>query len=127
MLNVPLIGLFTRVLSVPFWALVPLIAVISAVGVYAIHSTTFDLLLMVLFGVFGYLLRKMHFPMSALILGFVLGEMLEQNLRRALSISDGAIGILWSGPIAISLWGLAAFILLAPPLWRRLVRRPVLA
>ncbi|RAS17598.1 putative tricarboxylic transport membrane protein [Microvirgula sp. AG722] len=126
-LNVPLIGLFTRVLSVPFWALVPLIAVISAVGVYAIHSTTFDLLLMVLFGVFGYLLRKMHFPMSALILGFVLGEMLEQNLRRALSISDGAIGILWSGPIAISLWGLAAVILLAPPLWRRLVRRPVLA
>ncbi|MEX0631613.1 hypothetical protein M8494_04035 [Serratia ureilytica] len=58
------------------------------------HSTTFDLLLMVGLGVFGYILRKMHFPMSPLILGFVLGEMLEQNLRRALSISNGEFGIL---------------------------------
>ena len=82
-MNLPLVGLFTRMLTIPLWFLVPAIAAVSAVGVYAVHSTTFDLLLMVGLGVFGYILRKMHFPMSPLILGFVLGEMLEQNLRRA--------------------------------------------
>ncbi|WP_204319247.1 tripartite tricarboxylate transporter permease, partial [Escherichia coli] len=82
-----------RMLTIPLWFLVPAIAAVSAVGVYAVHSTTFDLLLMVGLGLFGYILRKMHFPMSPLILGFVLGEMLEQNLRRALSISNGEFGI----------------------------------
>ena len=66
-MNIPLIGLFTRMLTIPLWFLVPAIAAVSAVGVYAVHSTTFDLVLMVLLGVLGYILRKMHFPMSPLI------------------------------------------------------------
>ncbi|WP_038911563.1 tripartite tricarboxylate transporter permease [Dickeya dadantii] len=122
LLNLPMIGLFTRMLAIPMWFLVPAIAAISAVGVYAVHSTTFDLLLMVGLGVFGYLLRKMNFPMSPLILGFVLGEMLEQNLRRALSISNGGLSILWEGHISQTLLGMAVLILLAPPVlkyWRR--------
>ncbi|WP_042860490.1 tripartite tricarboxylate transporter permease [Dickeya sp. NCPPB 3274] len=122
LLNLPMIGVFTRMLAIPMWFLVPAIAAISAVGVYAVHSTTFDLLLMVGLGVFGYLLRKMHFPMSPLILGFVLGEMLEQNLRRALSISNGELSILWEGRISQTLLGMAVLILLAPPVlkyWRR--------
>ncbi len=98
-MNIPLIGLFTRMLTIPLWFLVPAIAAVSAVGVYAVHSTTFDLLLMVGLGVLGYILRKMHFPMSPLILGFVLGEMLEQNLRRALSISNGNLSILWGSGV----------------------------
>ncbi|WP_025120709.1 MULTISPECIES: tripartite tricarboxylate transporter permease [unclassified Serratia (in: enterobacteria)] len=119
-MNIPLIGLFTRMLTVPLWFLVPAIAAVSAVGVYAVHSTTFDLLLMVGLGVFGYILRKMHFPMSPLILGFVLGEMLEQNLRRALSISNGEYGILWSSTIAQCLLVLAVAVLVLPPLLRKL-------
>ncbi|WKV50347.1 tripartite tricarboxylate transporter permease [Dickeya fangzhongdai] len=122
LLNLPMIGVFTRMLAIPMWFLVPAIAAISAVGVYAVHSTTFDLLLMVGLGVFGYLLRKMHFPMSPLILGFVLGEMLEQNLRRALSISNGELSILWEGRISQTLLVMAVLILLAPPVlkyWRR--------
>lgn len=95
----------------------------SAVGVYAVHSTTFDLLLMVGLGVFGYILRKMHFPMSPLILGFVLGEMLEQNLRRALSISNGEFGILWSSSIAQTLLVLAVAVLALPPLLRLMRKR----
>ncbi|KFK93304.1 MULTISPECIES: tripartite tricarboxylate transporter permease [unclassified Serratia (in: enterobacteria)] len=122
-MNIPLIGLFTRMLTVPLWFLVPAIAAISAVGVYAVHSTTFDLLLMVGLGVFGYLLRKMHFPMSPLILGFVLGEMLEQNLRRALSISNGEFSILWSSTIAQCLLVLAVAVLALPPLLRKLRKR----
>ena len=118
-MNIPMINLFARMLTIPLWFLVPTIAAISAVGVYAVHSTTFDLLLMVGLGIFGYILRKMDFPMSPLILGFVLGEMLEQNLRRALSISNGNLPILWESPISKVLLILAVAILLLPPLWQR--------
>ncbi|MBH1929423.1 tripartite tricarboxylate transporter permease [Serratia rubidaea] len=122
-MNIPLIGLFTRMLTIPLWFLVPAIAAVSAVGVYAVHSTTFDLMLMVGLGVFGYILRKMHFPMSPLILGFVLGELLEQNLRRALSISNGEYGILWSSGIAQSLLVLAVAVLVVPPVLRTIRKR----
>ena len=117
-MNIPLIGLFTRMLTIPLWFLVPAIAAVSAVGVYAVHSTTFDLLLMVGLGVLGYIMRKMHFPMSPLILGFVLGEMLEQNLRRALSISNGNLAILWESGVTKTLLMLAVAVLVVPPLLR---------
>ncbi|OTA20436.1 tripartite tricarboxylate transporter TctA [Xenorhabdus beddingii] len=113
-MNIPMIGLFTRMLNIPMWFLVPSIATISAVGVYAVHSTTFDLILMVGLGVFGYILRKMNFPMSPLILGFVLGEMLEQNLRRALSISNGDFQILWGSTITQILLILAILVIIIP-------------
>ena len=115
-MNIPLIGLFTRML-------VPAIAAVSAVGVYAVHSTTFDLVLMVLLGVLGYILRKMHFPMSPLILGFVLGEMLEQNLRRALSISNGNMGILWESSVTKILLAMAIMVIVVPPVLRWIRRR----
>jgi putative tricarboxylic transport membrane protein len=85
-----------------------------------VHSTTFDLVLMAALGLFGYLLRKMDFPLSSLILGFVLGEMMESNLRRALSISNGDLAILWSSPITVALWGLAILMLALPGIrwWR---------
>jgi putative tricarboxylic transport membrane protein len=126
-MNLPLVGLFTRMLTIPLWFLVPAIAAVSAVGVYAVHSTTFDLLLMVGLGVFGYILRKMHFPMSPLILGFVLGEMLEQNLRRALSISNGDFSILWGSGIAQTLLVLAVSVLVLPLLLRRIRKRRLTA
>lgn len=113
-MNIPLIGLFTRMLTVPLWFLVPAIATVSAVGVYAVHSTTFDLLLMMGLGVFGYILRKMNFPLSPLILGFVLGEMLEQSLRRSLSISNGEFNILWNSPISQCLLVMAVLVLVLP-------------
>ncbi|CCK01179.1 Tricarboxylate transport membrane protein TctA [Cronobacter sakazakii 701] len=124
-MNIPLIGLFTRMLTIPLWFLVPAIAAVSAVGVYAVHSTTFDLLLMVGLGVLGYILRKMHFPMSPLILGFVLGEMLEQNLRRALSISNGELGILWQSGVTKTLLIMATLVIIVPPLVKRLRKRPL--
>ncbi|HCT4585299.1 TPA: tripartite tricarboxylate transporter permease, partial [Enterobacter hormaechei] len=122
-MNIPLIGLFTRMLTIPLWFLVPAIAAVSAVGVYAVHSTTFDLVLMVLLGVLGYILRKMHFPMSPLILGFVLGEMLEQNLRRALSISNGNMGILWESSVTKILLAMAIMVIVVPPVLRWVRRR----
>ncbi|PKH24449.1 tripartite tricarboxylate transporter TctA [Enterobacterales bacterium CwR94] len=122
-MNLPLINLFARMLTIPMWILVPAIASISAVGVYAVHSTTFDLLLMVGLGIFGYILRKMDFPMSPLILGFVLGELLEQNLRRALSISNGDLHILWGSAISQVLLVLAVLVLVGPVIWKHWRRK----
>ena len=117
-INIPLVGVFARMLQTPNWLLVPAILAVSTVGVYSVHATTFDLVLMSVFGVLGYLLRKQGVPMAPLILGFVLGDMMEQNLRRALSITNGEIGILYESTISIGLWVLSALMLIVPPLLR---------
>lgn len=122
-MNIPMVGIFTRMLKVPNWALVPGILAVSAVGVYAVHATTFDLMLMSILGLVGYVLRKCEVPMAPLILGFVLGEMMEQNLRRALSITNGELGILWESPISVTLWIGAALMVTVPLLLRGLSHR----
>jgi len=122
-INIPLVKVFTSVLRLPNWALVPGILAISAVGVFSVHATTFDLMLMSTFGVMGYLLRKQGVPMAPLILGFVLGDMMEQNLRRALSITNGELGILIESPICKGLWVGALLMVAVPPVLRLLARR----
>ena len=119
LINIPLVGLFTRILLVPNWLLVPGILAISAVGVYSVHATTFDLMLMGGLGIAGYLLRKTGVPMAPLILGFVLGDLMEQNLRRALSITNGELGILMESAISKGLWIGVIAMLAVPPLYRR--------
>lgn len=113
-MNIPMVGFFARMLHVPNWLLVPAIAAVSFVGVYAVHATTFDLILMVVLGIIGWILRKLGMPMVPLILGFVLGDMMEQNLRRALSISNGELGILFASPVTWVLWALAASVIVIP-------------
>ena len=122
-MNIPLIGLFTRIMAIPYSIMVPLIAAVSFVGVYGIHSGTFDLILMVVLGVIGYILRKMDFPTAPIILGFVLAELMEQNLRRALAITNGDISILFESPISIILWVLSALVLILPVILRLRARR----
>jgi len=122
-MNIPMVGLFTRILHVPNWMLVPGILAVSTVGVYAVHATTFDLVLMAGLGVAGYLLRKCDVPMAPLILGFVLGDLMEQNLRRALSITNGDPSILWGSPISVGLWVLAAAMVSVPLALRAMSRR----
>ena len=122
-INIPMVGIFARLLLVPNWLLVPGILAISAVGVYSVHATTFDLLLMGVLGIVGFVLRKAGIPMAPLILGFVLGDLMEQNLRRALSITNGELSILWGSPITMGLWVAAIAMLLLPPLYRRWQRR----
>lgn len=125
-MNIPMVGFFARMLHVPNWLLVPAIAAVSFVGVYAVHATTFDLILMVVLGIIGWILRKLGMPIVPLILGFVLGDMMEQNLRRALSISNGELGILFNSPVTWILWSLAAMVI-AVPLYMRRRRRARLA
>jgi len=121
-MNIPLIKVFTRILAVPYWALVPAIAIITSIGVYAVHATSFDLYLMIAIGVAGYLLRKLDFPLSAILLGFILGGLMEQSLRRALSISDGDLSILFASPITWGAWALTALMVILP-IWRVLRRK----
>lgn len=123
LMNIPMVGLFTRILQVPNWMLVPGIIAVSTVGVYAVHATTFDLTLMAVLGVLGWLLRKCYVPMAPLILGFVLGDLMEQNLRRALSISNGGLSILWSSPVTLGLWALTIAMLVVPLAMRLRKRR----
>jgi putative tricarboxylic transport membrane protein len=122
-INIPLVGVFAKLLQLPNWLLVPGILAVSAVGVYSVHATTFDLLLMSGFGLVAFLLRKQGVPMAPLILGFVLGDLMEQNLRRALSITNGQLGILVESPISKGLWICAAAMVIVPPLLRLLARR----
>jgi putative tricarboxylic transport membrane protein len=122
-INIPLVGVFAKLLQLPNWLLVPGILAVSAVGVYSVHATTFDLLLMSGFGLVAFLLRKQGVPMAPLILGFVLGDLMEQNLRRALSITNGEIGILFESPISKGLWVCAVAMVVVPPLLRLRARR----
>ena len=122
-INIPMVGVFTKVLKVPNWLLAPGILAVSAVGVYAVHATTFDLLLMTGLGVAAYLLRKQNVPMAPLILGFVLGDLMEQNLRRALSITNGDASILVQSPISIGLWIGAVLMVVVPPVLGAMSRR----
>lgn len=122
-INIPMVGVFTQVLKVPNWLLAPGILAVSAVGVYAVHATTFDLMLMTGLGVIAYLLRKQNVPMAPLILGFVLGDLMEQNLRRALSITNGDASILVQSPIAIGLWIGAVLMVVVPPVLGAISKR----
>lgn len=107
LLNIPLVGLFTRVLLVPTRILMPVVAMISFVGIYSITGSTFDVMLMVGFGLAGWVLRKLEVPMVPIILGILLGNEMEVNMRRAMTISDGDWSIFVGSPLAIILWTIA--------------------
>jgi len=107
-LNLPMIGLFTKLMVTPTWALMPIVAAVTFVGVYGLSNSVFDLELMIAFGVLGYLLRKLDVSLVPLVLGLLLGGDMERNLRRAMSISGGDWGILIASPISIVLYILTA-------------------
>lgn len=125
-LNLPLVHIFARVLTVPNWLLVPGILVLSVVGVYSTNSSIFSVFLMMGIGMVGWLLRKAGFEMAPIILGFVLGQITEVNLRNALAISGGDISILFSSTICIVLWILAAAVAILPVYLARRARLRIL-
>ena len=122
LLNLPLVGVFVRALTLPRWFLLPGVAALSFVAVYAVNQSPFDLVLMTGFGVVGYLMRKTGFPLAPVILGLVLGPLMEKSLRRAMALSGGDWGVLFSSPIAITLWVAAVASMVVPPLLARRTR-----
>ncbi|WP_201525095.1 tripartite tricarboxylate transporter permease [Bordetella pseudohinzii] len=122
-MNVPMVRVFSKVLSVPAWLMVPGILCISYIGVYAINAGSFDLMMVVVIGTLGYFLRKFEVPMAPLVLGVVLGDMMEQNLRRALSITNGEISVLFQSGVSIGLWIAALAVVVVPQSLRYLRKR----
>lgn len=123
-MNVPMVKLFVKVLLVPAWVLMPLVTMVSFVGIYSLSGSYSDLVMMVGFGVLGYFLRKLDVPTVPVILGILLGSAMENSLRRAMVISDGDWGYLFSSPIAIGLWVAAILGFFAPLFLRGLVKKP---
>jgi len=119
-LNLPLVGIFVRILSIPPRWLLPIVLTISFVGVYSVHNSALDLVLATLLGLLGYLMRKFNYPLAPVILGLVLGDLLEQSIRQALMISGGEIGILFQSSISKLLFALALVVTFAPMILRHL-------
>jgi putative tricarboxylic transport membrane protein len=100
-LNLPLIGMWVRILKVPYTILFPLILLFCLIGVYSVNNSVLDIYLMILFGVIGYFMRKCDFEPAPLALAYVLSPMLETSLRQSLNISGGSFFIFFSRPISL--------------------------
>lgn len=124
LMNVPMVKVFVKVLSVPPWILLPGVTMVSFVGIFSLSGSYFDLLLMVAFGVLGWVLRKLDVPTVPIILGILLGGHMEDALRRAMVLSDGNVTYLWSSPIAIGLWVVAIAGFVAPMFLRGILKKP---
>jgi len=111
-LNLPLIPYIARILAIPKNILVPLVLFFSVTGVYLISFNAFDIYFMAIVAFLSLILRTLNYPMPPLILGFILGGMIEKNLRRALLINDGSYSFLWERPISLFLFILMITIIL---------------
>src|SRR6185295_7377865 len=108
------VPLFAAILRVPFSIIAPAIMVVCAVGAYTINNAMFDIWLIVVFGVIGYIFNKLSYPLAPLVLALVLGDMAESSFRQAMLLSQGSLSIFWSNPLVGSIAGLAIVLLLWP-------------
>ncbi len=123
-----IVGLLVVLTTVPYWAaflripfsvIAPVIVVICAIGAYTVHSSMFDVVMMMVFGVVGYLFKKLKYPMAPLVLALVLGDMAETSFRQSMLLSQGGLSIFWSNSLVGSIFGLA-MLMLAWPLLAKL-------
>jgi putative tricarboxylic transport membrane protein len=105
-LNLPLIGMWVKVLKIPYEYLFPLILLFCLIGVYTLSNNVAEIFIMLIFGVLGYLNRKVNFEGAPFIIALVLGPLMEKNLRQSLLISHGDLGIFFVRPISVALIGL---------------------
>ncbi|MFN7573392.1 MAG: tripartite tricarboxylate transporter permease [Betaproteobacteria bacterium] len=112
---------FAAILRIPFSIIGPAIIVICAIGAYTVHSSMFDVYLMLGFGVLGYVLRKLKYPLAPLVLALVLGDRAEDAFRQSMLLSQGSLGIFFSGPLVATLTIAALSVLIVPNVagWRR--------
>lgn len=112
-LNIPLIRVFVKIMEVPIALISPLIALICVIGAYSLSNNPVDVILMVAFGGFGYLMRKFDYEPAPLMLAFILGPMLEKTIRQSLIISQGSPLIFFTRPISVVLVGAAIFMVIS--------------
>jgi putative tricarboxylic transport membrane protein len=122
LLNLPLVGLWVSILRVPYRLLFPAIMAFSAIGIYSVNASTIEIYLAALFGVLGFVWMKLGFSPTPMLLGFVLGPMMEENLRRAMLMARGDVAVFVTRPISLAFLVATALILIAttaPTLRRR--------
>jgi putative tricarboxylic transport membrane protein len=112
-LNLPLIGIWVQLLKIPYRILMPLILLFCLIGAYSLNNSTFDVSIMILFGAIGYLMRKFGYEGAPLVLAFVMGPLLENNLRQSLLMSGGSFAIFVSRPISVVTLSIAFLLLLS--------------
>lgn len=100
-LNLPLIGIWVRILTIPYHILYPAILMFVCIGVFSVNNSAFDVLTVIVFGMMGYAMRILGFPPAPLLLGFVLGPMLEDHFRRAMILSRGSFDVFVTQPISL--------------------------
>ena len=111
-LNLPLIGLWVKLLTVPYYVLFPIIMAFCSIGIYSVNANIFDLYSVAFFGLVGYMLVKLRCEPAPLLLGFVLGPLLEENLRRAMILSRGDFSTFVTRPISATLLAISAIVLI---------------
>jgi putative tricarboxylic transport membrane protein len=107
---------WAAILRIPFSVIAPVIIVICAIGAYTVHSSMFDVFTMMVFGVLGYLFKKLQYPLAPLVLALVLGDMAEASFRQAMLLSQGSLSIFWANGLVGSI-SVLALLLLLWPLW----------
>ncbi|HXD07970.1 MAG TPA: tripartite tricarboxylate transporter permease [Burkholderiaceae bacterium] len=118
-LNLPLVGLWTKLLRVPRPALYAGILIFATVGVYGMRQSAFDLFLLFAIGLLGVVMRRFDFPTAPVIVGMILGPMAEAQMRNALSIGEGRWSVMIERPFSATVLAICVLLVLAPPLWRR--------
>jgi putative tricarboxylic transport membrane protein len=124
------VPVFAAILRIPFSIIAPVILVICAVGAYTVHNSMFDVWLMLVFGIMGYVFNKLGYPLAPLVLAIVLGDRAEESFRQAMLSSQGQLSIFWSNPLVGTIMGLGLLMLLWPLVtWARekAGRRPAVA
>lgn len=124
LMNVPMVKIFVRILQVPPWVLMPGVTMVSFVGIYSLTGSYFDLVLMIGFGILGFLCRKMDIPTVPIIMGILLGGAMENKLRDAMVLSGGDWTYLFSSSISTGLFIAAVLGFIAPMFLRRFITKP---
>ena len=123
------VPLFAAILRIPFSIIAPLILVLCAIGAYTVHNSTFDVVMMLVFGVVGYVMKKCNYPLAPMVLAIVLGDKAEESFRQSLLASQGSLGIFFSNGLVSSIMALGLIALFWPMLSNVLTRlrpRPAL-
>src|SRR5499426_2706010 len=108
------VPLFAAILRIPFSIIAPIILVLCAIGAYTVHNSTFDVVLMLVFGVLGYLLKKCNYPLAPMVLAIVLGDKAEESFRQSLLASQGSLGVFWSNGLVGTIMALGLVALFWP-------------
>ena len=105
------VPLFAAILRIPFSVIAPIIMVICAIGAYTVHNSIFDVWMMVVFGIAGYMFKKLSYPLAPMVLAIVLGDRAESSFRQAMLVSQGDMSIFFSNALVGSMTGLALILL----------------